>query len=124
MDGKVELCNAGHLPVLLVRGSKIQSMEATGLPLGMFCSEKFTIDRIRLNHGDRLVLFTDGIFEAQDRRGAELGIQPLMEAAKARPAASARETVRSIMAQAAEFRSGVPGRDDQTVMVIERTESR
>jgi sigma-B regulation protein RsbU (phosphoserine phosphatase) len=122
IDGEVELCNAGHLPVLLVRGPEIQSMEATGLPLGMFCSEKFTIDRIRLNSGDRLVLFTDGISEAQNRRGVELGIQPLMEAAKARPASSARETADAIMAQAAEFRSGVPSGDDQTVMVIERTD--
>jgi len=98
-------------------------MEATGLALGMFCSAEFTTDRMRLNSRDRLVLFTDRISEAQDRRGAELGIQPIIQAAKAQPWSSARETVLSITAQAAEFRFGEPSRDDQAVMVIERFES-
>ena len=122
-DGEVELCNAGHLPVVLVRGPEASSLEATGLPLGMFSSAEFTADRMRLNNRDRLVLFTDGISEAQDDRGAELGIQPIIDAAKAQPWSSARETVRSITAQAAQFRVGEAGRDDQTLMVIERFES-
>jgi len=121
-DGQVELCNAGHPPVLLVRGPEVSSLEATGLPLGMFCSAEFTADRMRLNSGDRLVLFTDGISEAQDRQGAELGIQPLIQTAKTHPWSSARETVLAVMTQAAEFRCGDPSSDDQTVMVIERIE--
>jgi len=122
-NGEVELCNAGHLPVLHMHGLEVSSMEATGLPLGMFCSAEFTADRMRLSNGDQLVLFTDGISEAQDTQGAELGIQPLLQEAKARPRSSARETVLAIMAQAAKFRFGAPSSDDQTVMVIERIES-
>jgi phosphoserine phosphatase RsbU/P len=120
--GGVELCNAGHLPVLLVRGAEVRSIAATGLPLGMFCSAEFTADRVYLDIGDRLVLFTDGISEAQNSRGEELGIEPLINAAKAHPGASARQTVLLMTAQAEEFRSGVSSRDDQTVMVIERIE--
>ncbi|MFC1683618.1 SpoIIE family protein phosphatase, partial [Candidatus Zixiibacteriota bacterium] len=39
--GEVQICNAGHNPPLLVQGSKISDLEATGLPLGMFCEGTF-----------------------------------------------------------------------------------
>jgi phosphoserine phosphatase RsbU/P len=122
-DGEVEICNAGHLPVLLLRAAEVNRIEATGLPLGMFCSAEFTADCMYLNHGDRLVLFTDGISESQNRRGTELGIQPLIQSVKERPWSPARKTVLSIMTQAEEFRGGNPATDDQTVMVIERCAS-
>jgi sigma-B regulation protein RsbU (phosphoserine phosphatase) len=44
-DGGVELCNAGHLPPLLGKAGNVHSIGATGLPLGMFCSEQFSVDR-------------------------------------------------------------------------------
>jgi len=119
-DGEVEICNAGHLPVLLMRGAEVSSLEATGLPLGMFCSTEFTADRMLLDDRDRLVLFTDGISEAQDSRGVELGIEGLIQAVKVKPAASAPDTVLAVSKRAEAFRGGEPGGDDQTVMVIER----
>ncbi|MBZ5497411.1 MAG: SpoIIE family protein phosphatase [Acidobacteriia bacterium] len=118
--GDVELCNAGHLPPLMVRASEVRSIDPTGLPLGMFCGEEFASDTVRLAKGDRLVLFTDGLSEAQNKAGVEFGVQPLIELAKAQQALSARAMVRSFMARADEFRSGVPGGDDLTLMVIER----
>ena len=122
-NGNVELCNAGHLPPLWVRDSEIRGIDATGLPLGLFCSEKFSADHISLNRGDRLILFTDGLTEAQNSAGAEFGVQPLMEAAKRHRGSSARELVSAFTAKAEAFRSRAPGRDDLTLLVIERIES-
>jgi sigma-B regulation protein RsbU (phosphoserine phosphatase) len=84
----------------------------------MLCRE-FSVVSYQLSKGDRLVLFTDGLSEAQDRRGIEFGVQPLIELAKTRQALSSDGLVRSLIAQAAEFRSNAPERDDLTLMVIE-----
>jgi hypothetical protein len=40
-SGEIEVCNAGHPPPLLVRADEIERLDATGLPIGMFCSERF-----------------------------------------------------------------------------------
>jgi sigma-B regulation protein RsbU (phosphoserine phosphatase) len=120
--GDVEICNAGHLPPLLVSGSSVKSIAATGLPLGLFCGEEFSAERFRLGRGDRLILFTDGLSEAENLRGLEFGVQPLVEFAKAMHSLSAHELVHSLLAKAADFRSGAPGRDDLTLMVLERVD--
>jgi sigma-B regulation protein RsbU (phosphoserine phosphatase) len=119
-EGNVELCNAGHLPPLLVGKSNVRSIDATGLPLGIFCTEEFSVAKAQLGKGDLLMLFTDGLSESQDLSGAEFGIEPLISLAKARRAASARDLVALCTARAAEFRVGVPRKDDLSLMVIER----
>jgi serine phosphatase RsbU (regulator of sigma subunit) len=105
---------------LLVGKSDVRSIDATGLPLGIFCSEEFSVAKAQLGRGDLLMLFTDGLSEAQNLSGAELGVQPLIDLAETRLAASAHELVSLCMARAAEFREGAPSRDDLSVMVIER----
>jgi sigma-B regulation protein RsbU (phosphoserine phosphatase) len=120
VGGDVELCNAGHLPPLWVSASGVRKIDATGLPLGLFCTEQFSADRIRLDRGDRLVLCTDGLSEARDIAGAEYGMEPLQELARLRRDLPAHDLVRAAAAQAREFRSGLPAQDDLTLMVIER----
>lgn len=121
-NGDLELCNAGHLPPLLVRRRRVTSIEATGLPLGVFCGERFAVERTHLDRGDFLALFTDGLSESQNRSGDEFGIQPLIDLAGMRRSGSARDLIRSCVENAAAFRSGIPNRDDLTLMVIDRIE--
>jgi sigma-B regulation protein RsbU (phosphoserine phosphatase) len=120
--GDVEICNAGHLPLLLVSGSGVESIVAIALPLGLFCGEEFSAERCRLGRGDRLVLFTDGLSEAENIRGLEFGVRPVVELAKAMWSLPTHELVYPLPAKAADFRSGAPGRDDLTLMVIERVD--
>jgi phosphoserine phosphatase RsbU/P len=120
VEGELELCNAGHLPPLWVSTSGVRKIDATGLPLGLFCTEQFTADRIRFDRGDRLVLYTDGLSEAQDAAGTEYGVEPLQELARARRDLPAHDLVRTAASQAREFRSGLPCKDDLTLMVLER----
>ena len=119
-DGRVELCNAGHLPLLLGQGGDVRLISATGLPLGLFCSEQFSIDRINLRRGDCLLLYTDGLSEGQNREGEEFGIERLIEIVRNRGLQTADELIRTCVAKAEEYRSGLPLKDDLTVMVIER----
>ncbi len=121
-NGNVEVCNAGHLAPLLVRGEDVRALDATGLPLGLFCREEFSSEKISMKRGDLLFLFTDGLTEAQNELGEEFGVQRLVPMLQSRYSMPARELVRSILSEASTFRSGLPARDDLALMVIERTE--
>ena len=62
----VELCNAGHCTPLLLQRDATQRLDSTGLPLGLFCGGQYTVRHISLGAGESLVLYSDGITEAQD----------------------------------------------------------
>ncbi|HLK32130.1 MAG TPA: SpoIIE family protein phosphatase, partial [Terriglobales bacterium] len=76
-SGEVEICNAGHLPPLHIHAGKVTELPSTGLPLGMFCSQEFTLTRINLQAGDGLLLYTDGLTEAEDGSGEFYGPERL-----------------------------------------------
>jgi phosphoserine phosphatase RsbU/P len=120
-QGNVEICNAGHLPTLLLRGSGHQSLSANGLPLGLFCSQEFSVDRVHLGKGDFLVLLTDGFSEAQNPSGDELGIQCLIEIPEKHPIQSATQLVQLSVKTAVDFRAGARPKDDLTLLVLERS---
>jgi sigma-B regulation protein RsbU (phosphoserine phosphatase) len=121
-SGEIEICNAGHLPPLLAKGSDVSAVDATGLPLGLFCSEEFSIQKLRLGKNDLLLLYTDGLSEAENSLGEEFGVQRLIEIVQNRHLQTAEEIVRSCVSKLSDFRSSIPARDDLTIMAIERTE--
>jgi len=75
-DGAVTLANAGHLPPYL--NGKELPMEGA-LPLGMIEDAEFSLLQFRLNEGDRLLLVSDGIAEAQDKQGQLFGFERIHE---------------------------------------------
>ncbi len=121
--GEVELCNAGHMPPLLVQGGSVRNVEGAGLPVGIFCDEDFSVNRIHFAPGDTLVLYTDGISEAENEEGVQYGTDRLFELIKCHgayaPEALIKECIREIRA----FRKGAPKRDDLTMLAISRTEA-
>jgi phosphoserine phosphatase RsbU/P len=119
-NGDVALCNAGHLAPLLGQGGTVRTINATGLPLGMFCSEEFSIEKAQLGKGDCLLFFTDGLSEAHNPAGAEFGVQPLIDIVKNRQAMTAQEIVDACVAGSSHHRSASPLKDDLTVLVLER----
>jgi phosphoserine phosphatase RsbU/P len=78
-SGEIEVVNAGHLPVLLGSAKGVTVFESTSQPLGLFEDQQFVMQREKLNPGDTLVLYTDGISEAEGDDGAEYGIERLRE---------------------------------------------
>ncbi len=121
-EGSVQLCNAGHNPPLLVHGTDVRSIDATGLPIGIFCSEQFSVHSVQLGRGDFLVLFTDGFSETRDSSGAEFGVQPVIDATRTHMSPSPGELVRTLVMKATEFRAGAPSHDDMSMLVIKRVE--
>lgn len=66
--------NGGHPPALLFRGNKITRLTAGGLFLGQFPEANFTEGEIELAAGDKIILFTDGLFECVNDKGQMLGM--------------------------------------------------
>ena len=118
--GEVELCNAGHNPPLLLQGSKMKNIVATGLPLGMFCEERFKVSRVCMKPGDTIVLYTDGFSEAMNRSGREYGTRRLSKIVKENPALAAKEIISLLLKDLRAFQCGTPRSDDLTLMVIRR----
>jgi sigma-B regulation protein RsbU (phosphoserine phosphatase) len=120
-QGNIEICNAGHLPSIVLQGSNHHYLSANGLPLGLFCSEEFSVDRINLKNGDFLIALTDGFSESQNQSGVELGIKPFIKLVQQHPTKSASQLMEVSVKAAADHRGGVPASDDLTLLVLERS---
>jgi phosphoserine phosphatase RsbU/P len=121
--GELEFASAGHLPALLVRREGVKQIGATGLPLGLFSSSRYAIQRVRLEPGDSLLLFTDGISEAGNAAGKEYGVNRLSNVASERHRWDPRELLAECLKDLQAHTSGAPRADDQTLMVIHRSET-
>ena len=118
-NGDLEICNAGHCPPLLIHQGEITTLPATGLPIGMFCQERYSVARARLEQGDRLLLYTDGLSEARDlddREYGEIRLQSFLHGAWTYPAAP---LVEKMLLDLKEFSSSSRITDDLTLMAIE-----
>jgi phosphoserine phosphatase RsbU/P len=118
-SGEVEICNAGHPPPLVIRENGITLIDATGLPIGMFCSEQFTSQVLRLEPGESLLLYSDGLIEAQGTTGVEYGIDRLSALALS-GARVPTEVVGACVQDLTRFRGARPINDDLTLMAIGR----
>jgi len=76
--GLIEYANAGHTPPLWIRGDSVQELEETDLVLGVVTRADYLNRTLQLEPGDALVLFTDGVTEAENLDGDDLGSQRLV----------------------------------------------
>jgi len=119
-SGEVEICNAGHLEPLVFRADSVQSVESSGLPIGLFREQAFPTSELQLASGDLLLLMTDGITEARDGNDEEYGAGRLGEAARRAAELAPGEIVLACVQDLTAFRGIAPAVDDQTLMVLQR----
>jgi serine phosphatase RsbU (regulator of sigma subunit) len=81
-NGEMELINCGHVPPLLVSGDTITRLEEGNLPVGLVAGAEFQATRLQLKPGDRLLLVTDGVTEAEDAEGEFFGMERLEKCGK------------------------------------------
>jgi phosphoserine phosphatase RsbU/P len=115
-------CNAGHnAPLLLRRNEEVESLGATGIPLGISRLASYEQTSCRLEEGDLLILFSDGVTEAcRPDRDEEFGEERLLAAVRqetTRPAASILEEVKENLRS---FTGGAAATDDVTLVVARR----
>jgi sigma-B regulation protein RsbU (phosphoserine phosphatase) len=118
--GEVEICNAGHCPPLLVREGAVTSVDATGLPVGMFCRERYTVEKMQLAPGETLFLYTDGLSEARNRADVEYGAERLSKLLGGLRGLPSQALIQACREDLAAFQAGAQRTDDLTMMSIRR----
>jgi len=116
--GAVEICNAGHLPVLWLNGGEVKTIDATGLPIGVFFEQLFSSHTIRLQPGDSMLLYTDGLSEARDVHDAEYGIERLAKLLREARASSPQAMITVCLEDLKTFSGGARKSDDLTIMSV------
>src|SRR6266436_5261667 len=118
-SGVVDICNAGHPAPLLVHDELVTSIAATGLPVGMFCQERYTSTQVKVGKGDRLLLYTDGLSEARNSYDDEYGEGRLLSLLGKSHDWPANALIQRVLEDVRQFSSGRPVLDDRTLMAIE-----
>jgi sigma-B regulation protein RsbU (phosphoserine phosphatase) len=121
-SGMLLYANAGHNPPYLVRAGtrEVQKLGATGMPMGIAEATSWTCAAVRLDPGDLLVLYTDGVPDAQNVHEEFFGTDRLLDCVTAnagRPASSAAD---AILATIGQWSADTEPFDDQALLVLSR----
>ena len=121
-SGDLRYVNGGHNPPLLVPadGGPSRRLQPTGPMVGLLPGAAFKEGRATMHPGDTLVIFTDGVVEAENLAGEELGDEALADTVRAQPLASADELFEALLTRTFSHMEGGGFKDDVTLVVIKR----
>jgi phosphoserine phosphatase RsbU/P len=106
-NGEVELMNCGHVWPLLISGGAVTRLEHGNVPVGLTAATDFEASRLRMKPGDRLLVVTDGVTEAENGAGEFFGTERLE--------ACCHRGVEGILGAVNDFRGNTPVGDDYTI---------
>ena len=118
--GTIEYANAGHAPPLWIRKSGVEELAETDLVLGVVTRADFFNRRLRLDPGDSLVLFTDGVSEAENGEGQELSPMQFADLLSKQHGARAEEVTQALEEAVLHHVGDAPLADDVTLVVVSR----
>jgi phosphoserine phosphatase RsbU/P len=110
-DGRVEYINCGHIQPVSILGTEIRRLEESNLIVGLIPGATYTSAHCQLRPGERVLLATDGITEAEDVTGKQFGDSGLNVVAH-------HENLDSILDHVAKFQAPNPAQDDCTLLEI------
>ncbi len=119
-DGTFVYVNAGHNPPMLLRGDEVHRLTGGGLPLGLFKGRTYELQHDKLESGDLLLVFTDGVTEANDPDENEFGEERLLEVVRANLDCSVQVLTEKVFAAIAEFSLGLHNPHDDITLVTVR----
>ncbi len=119
-SGEIEISNAGHPSPLILSNNGLTRVESMNLPLGVFCSGSYDSQTIMLNHGDTLVLYTDGLSETPDQYGNLYGEERLIRLLSEKPSPSPSEIIADCLRDLGAFRASTHKHDDLTIMALRK----
>ena len=120
-DGKLMFCNAGHNPPLIYGADGLRRIETGGMPVGLFEMAPYSCDTLAMKPGDTLVLYSDGVTEAQNVAGEEFGEARLVQLMERYTRGSADIVLEQIINAVKEFAHGAEQYDDVTALVVKYT---
>jgi len=128
--GRLAFSNAGHLPPAWYHAAEgawgwleegAEAKKVSGLPVGLIPGTEYSQTVVTLKPSDLLVLYTDGISEAVNETGQELGREQLLEWARQAPVDSPRALGEDLFQRLQLFRCKIRN-DDETLLVLQREE--
>ena len=120
--GELVYTNAGHNPPLLVRAAGgFENLAGGGVILGILPMAVYKESRVRMEPGDVLVLFSDGVTEAANPDDEDFGEERLAQVVASMRDRPAAEIVDAIEAAVTEFSKGAPAADDVTIVIARKT---
>jgi sigma-B regulation protein RsbU (phosphoserine phosphatase) len=123
-NGNFIYCSAGHPPGIFCHRGEFQELGYGGLVLGPDPDARYERGYVRVDPGDTVVLYTDGITEATDLAGEAFGVVRLKRLIADHGAQGARALLDRIFQQVEAFSRRARPRDDQTAVVLRRPPAR
>jgi serine phosphatase RsbU (regulator of sigma subunit) len=119
-SGTVTYCNCGHNPPLVLRRGErtFEPLPACGPPLGIMDGTTYEPREIALAPGDLLLLYTDGVTEAENWETAQFGMERLEAAVLTTLGEPAHRVVEEVIARVTAFADGAPQSDDITCLAV------
>jgi sigma-B regulation protein RsbU (phosphoserine phosphatase) len=128
-SGLLVVTNAGHPPPMWYQAARgewswleidreREQGKVAGTPLGLLEDVQYERQVVKLRPGDLVVLYSDGLSEATNQAGAELGRDGLMDIAQGLDSHSAAAFGDQLATAVSLFRQGVEPADDQTLIVL------
>jgi phosphoserine phosphatase RsbU/P len=120
--GDVNYVNAGHnVPILRKKSGVVERLETGGIPMGIFSETPYQVGTTRLESGDWLVIFTDGIVEAENSKNEEYGEPDLIRLIDRESGATPAELLRSLLVDLDRFVGNTPQHDDMTCLLVKKS---
>jgi serine phosphatase RsbU (regulator of sigma subunit) len=120
-SGELTYCNAGHNPPFLVRADdSIERLTSCGTILGIFPEMGYEVKHSRLDPGDVLTMYSDGVTEENSPGGEEFGEDRLAKLLIAKGRGGAKNLVEGIRQAVLSWAAGRAAADDVTVVVASR----
>jgi phosphoserine phosphatase RsbU/P len=110
-DGSFEYVNCGHVQPLLANSQGVKRLENANTVVGLIPEATYESERLQLKAGDRIVLATDGVTEAEGREGEFFGEERLEEAVEG-------ANIEGVLRKVETFMAGTPPNDDFTMLEV------
>lgn len=117
-DGRLQYCNAGHNPPLVVGPTDFRRLERGGPIVGLFEGATYEEETVTLESGDWLIVYSDGVSEALSAEGEEYGEARILSCVRRNLAAEPQTLLDALFADVREFARGAAQNDDITAMVL------
>ena len=121
-EGLLSYANAGHCaPFLVSTDGRLRKLHTSGMPVGMLEEAQFQVVQMQLESGDKLVIYSDGLTEAENAAGEFFDTERLRDCLRDNASLGAAELHKVLLSTLDAFVEGGVIRDDITALVLEYT---
>ncbi len=118
--GGIDFTNAGHVHPLVVGQSGVTTLTSTDMVVGLFPTAQYRTQSVRLEPGDSLVMFTDGVTEAENEQEEQLGLSPVAELLAPMYGSDPQAILERIEQHVNQYIGAAPAGDDVTMLALTR----